>query len=122
MSFTVPVLLPLGSFTWGVEHVTQKTKKRKREISCLYRYSVRPLHPEVTVDDLFVFNFVDPLVNGTCTPSPMDGLVSVVAQLRVHDLAADVGDDGSLEAHVLWNVQVVHDELLDLFVSQVCDV
>ncbi len=45
-----------------------------------------------------------------------------VAQLRVHDLAADVGDDGSLEAHVLWNVQVVHDELLDLFVSQVCDV
>jgi hypothetical protein len=34
----VPVLLPLGSFTWGVEHVTQKTKKRKRDISCLYRY------------------------------------------------------------------------------------
>jgi hypothetical protein len=65
----VPVLLPLDSFTWGVEHVTQKTKKSKCEISCLYRYSVRPLHPEITADDLFVFNFVDPLVNGTCTAS-----------------------------------------------------
>ena len=49
----VPVLLPLGSFVWAVEAVTAKTRKRKREIACLYRYAVRPMHPEITPDDIF---------------------------------------------------------------------
>jgi hypothetical protein len=70
----VPVLLPLGSFVWAVEAVTSKTRKRKREIACLYRYAVRPMHPEITPDDIFVFNFVDPTLNGAALPSPMDGL------------------------------------------------
>jgi hypothetical protein len=72
----VPVLLPLGSFTWGVEVVTQKTKKRKRELVCLYRYAVRPLHPEVTVEDLYVYNFVDPMLDSNWLPSPLDGLLT----------------------------------------------
>jgi hypothetical protein len=74
----VPVLLPLGSFTWGVDVVTQRTKKRKRELACLYRYSVRPIHPEVTPEDIFVFNFQDPVVTGNILPSPLDGLLAVV--------------------------------------------
>jgi hypothetical protein len=37
----VPVLLPIGSFVWAVEAVTSKTRKRKREIACLYRYLIR---------------------------------------------------------------------------------
>ena len=74
----VPVLLPLGSFTWGVDVVTQRTKKRKRELACLYRYSVRPMHPEITQDDVFVFNFQDPVVTGNILPSPLDGLLAVV--------------------------------------------
>ena len=108
----VPVLLPLDSFTWGVEHVTQKTKKRKREISCLYRYSVRPLHPEVTADDLFVFNFVDPLVNGACTPSPMDGLVSVMRILS--------NMERRLESVVEWNAvkHITASERVDILKDQ----
>ena len=31
----MPVLLPLGSFTWSVEVVTEKTKKRQRDISLM---------------------------------------------------------------------------------------
>lgn len=74
----VPVLLPLGSFTWSVEVVTQRTKKRAREPPHLYRYSVRPLHPEVTKDDVIVFNFQDPFLDdGRVLPSPMDKLVEV---------------------------------------------
>jgi hypothetical protein len=74
----VPVLLPLGSFTWSVEVVTQKTKKRPREHAHLYRYDVRPLHPEVTKDDLLVFNFQDPFLDeGRVLPSPMDSLVDL---------------------------------------------
>ena len=81
----VPVLLPLGSFTWGVEVVTQKTKKRKRELVCLYRYAVRPTHPEVTVEDLYVYNFVDPMLDGSVLPSPLDGLLAcgrVIANMQ----------------------------------------
>ncbi len=107
----VPVLLPLGSFTWGVEVVTQKTKKRKREITCLYRYSVRPLH-EITQDDLFVFNFVDPLVIGTCLPSPMDGLLFVMRILS--------NMERRLESVVEWNAvkRITTSERVDMLKDQ----
>jgi hypothetical protein len=91
----VPVLLPLGSFTWGVDVVTQRTKKRKRELACLYRYSVRPMHPEVTPEDIFVFNFVDPVVTGTILPSPLDGLLAVVRIVN--------NMERRLESVVEWN-------------------
>jgi hypothetical protein len=44
----VPLLLPLGSFSWGLELVTERTKKRKREHPCMYRYSVRPKNRNVS--------------------------------------------------------------------------
>jgi hypothetical protein len=54
------------------------TKKRKRERPCLYRYSVRPLHPEVNEDDIFVYDFLPPaLKHDNILPSPLDTLCSV---------------------------------------------
>jgi len=83
---SVPVLLPLGSFTWGVEMVTQKTKKRKRDEGSLYRYSVRPIHAEVTEDDLFVFNFYQPALYGEyCLPSPLDRLCELRAVIDISE-------------------------------------
>jgi hypothetical protein len=108
----VPVLMPLGSFTWGVEVVTQKTKKRKREIACLYRYAVRPVHPEITPDDIFVFNFVDPTLNGAALPSPMDGLLAVVRIIR--------NMERRLEAVVEWNSSkhIITSERVDMLKDQ----
>jgi len=91
----VPVLLPLGSFTWGVDVVTQRTKKRKRELVSLYRYSVRPMHPEITQDDIFVFNFQDPITLGNMLPSPLDGLLAVVRVVN--------NMERRLESVVEWN-------------------
>jgi len=91
----VPVLLPLGSFTWGVDVVTQRTKKRKRELVSLYRYSVRPMHPEITPDDIFVFNFQDPITLGNMLPSPLDGLLAVVRVVN--------NMERRLESVVEWN-------------------
>jgi hypothetical protein len=92
----VPVVMPLGSFTWSVEVVTQKTKKRKREPVCLYRYHVRPLHPEITPDDVVVFNFQEPIVdNGEILASPLDFLAElqeVIQQMQK-----------KLEAVIEWN-------------------
>jgi hypothetical protein len=108
----VPVLLPLGSFTWGVEVVTQKTKKRKREVACLYRYAVRPMHPELTPDDIFVLNFLDPALNGSVLPSPMDGLLSVVRIIR--------NMEQRLEAVVEWNSSkhIITSERVDMMKDQ----
>lgn len=79
----VPLLLPLGSFFWGVETVTARTKKRKRELPCLYRYSVQPQHPEVSADDIFVFDFVPPCMGmDPCLPSPLDNLCKLQNVLR----------------------------------------
>lgn len=86
----VPLLLPLGSFTWSVQVTTRKTRKRKRERPSLYHYDVRPLHPEVSVDDLCVFNFCEPLLDGAFLPSPMDQLVSTHAIIL--DLQANLLD------------------------------
>jgi len=83
----VPWLLPLSSFT-------QKTKKCKRELACLYLRR-RPLHPEITPDDIFVFNFVDPMLDIRILPSQMDGLVPVVRIIR--------NMERRLESVVEWN-------------------
>ena len=77
-NIAVPLLLPLGSFCWAVECVTERTKKRKRERPCLYRYSVRPIHPEVTEDDIFVYEFLPPALKlNNILPSPLDALCSM---------------------------------------------
>jgi hypothetical protein len=77
-NIAVPLLLPLGSFYWSIECVTERTKKRKRERPCLYRYSVRPIHPEVTEDDIFVYEFLPPAIKlNNILPSPLDALCSV---------------------------------------------
>jgi hypothetical protein len=74
----LPLLLPLGSFSWGVECVTERTKKRKREQPCMYRYSVRPHHPEIKMDDIFVFDFYPPVLRDEfCLPSPLDSLCTL---------------------------------------------
>jgi hypothetical protein len=92
----VPLLLPLGSFSWGVELVTERTKKRKREHPCLYRYSVRPHHPEISADDIFVFEFFSPAINQElCLPSPLD---SLCALRNVIDMT-----ESKLEQVLLWN-------------------
>jgi hypothetical protein len=49
----VPLLLPLGSFSWGIEFVTERTKKMKREYPSMYRYSMSPHHPEIRADEVF---------------------------------------------------------------------
>ena len=79
----VPLLLPLGSFLWGVETVTERTKKRKRELPCLYRYSVRPLHPEVSMDDIYVYELVPPsIATSSFLASPLDSICQL--QLVMH--------------------------------------
>jgi hypothetical protein len=94
----VPLLLSLGSFSWGVEAVTSRTKKRKREAPCHYRYSVRPHHPEVNVDDLYVFEFLPPAIrNEFCLPSPLDALCSLSNIMRL--------TQKKLEKVLEWNCQ-----------------
>ena len=102
----VPVLLPLGSFTWGVDVVTSKTKKRKRELACLYRYMVRPLHPEVTVDDIFVFNLQEPVLNSSVLPSPLDGLLSVVRVVNNMERRLEAVVDWNSTKHILTSERV----------------
>jgi hypothetical protein len=92
----VPLLLPLGSFSWGVECVTERTKKRKREHPCMYRYSVRPHHPEIKIDDIFVFDFYPPVLRGdVCLPSPLDSLCSLRGVIDT--------TEKKIEQVLLWN-------------------
>ena len=42
----------------------------------MYRYSFRPHHPEIKMDDIFVFEFFPPVLRDdeSCLPSPLDSL------------------------------------------------
>lgn len=105
----MPVILPLGSFTWSVEIVTQKTKKRARDFPHLYRYDVRPLHPEITKDDVIVFNFQDPfLADGRVLPSPMEKLVELQEMIEfMQERLMNVIDWNSTK-HIATSERVEH--------------
>jgi len=92
----MPHLLPLGSFTWSVQACTPETKKRKREEECLFRYDVQPIHPNVSVDDLYVYNFQTPRVqHEQCLPSPLDSLLGSIRNIKEMQL--------KIEHVVKWN-------------------
>lgn len=92
----MPHLLPLGSFTWSVQVCTPETKKRKREEECLFRYDVQPIHPNVSVDDLYVYNFQTPRVqHEQCLPSPLDSLLGSIRNIKEMQL--------KIEQVVKWN-------------------
>ena len=92
----VPHLLPLGSFTWSVQASTPETKKRKREEESLFRYDVQPIHPNVSVDDLYVYNFQTPRVQADqCLPSPLDSLLGSIRNIKQMQI--------KIEKVVEWN-------------------
>jgi hypothetical protein len=105
----VPVLMPLGSFTWSVEVVTQKTKKRKREAACLYRYHVRPLHPELTPDDVVIFNFQEPIVNNAeILQSPMDFLAELQEVIQHMQKKLEGVIEWNSTKHIVTSERVEH--------------
>lgn len=112
----VPMLLPIGSFTWTIQSTSHKTKKRKREEDSLYRYQVRPIHPEITEDDLFVFNFQTPTVRAdSVLPSPIDALCTSLQNMRI--MQARVNDV------VTWNSKkhITTSERVDIPKDQTTD-
>lgn len=102
-----PVLLPLGSFTWSVQCTTKTTKKRKREDDSLYRYEVFPIHPEITQDDLFVFNFQNPSVrNNSFLPSPIDSLCNSLQNMRMMQTRINDVVDWNSKKHITTSERV----------------
>lgn len=76
-----PYFLPVGSYTWTVEHVSRNTKKRKREKPAFYRYRVMPLHADISEEDLYVYEFEAPAVSSEILPSPLDNLLSTYTRI-----------------------------------------
>ena len=106
-NINVPLILPLGSFTWSVIDTTKNTKKRKHEDVSLYRYDVRPLHPELTEDDLYVYNFAEPvLLPSQCLPSPVDHLCSLLAKIQRLEAKLDDVMEWNAKKHVTSSERV----------------
>jgi hypothetical protein len=92
----VPQLLPLGSFFWGIDLVTDCTKNHMREHQSLYRYIVQPHHPETRADNIFVFKlYLSAVRDKFCLPSPLDSLCTI------HSIIKRTGR--RLEQVLLWN-------------------
>lgn len=106
-NINVPVILPLGSFTWSVTSTTKETRKRKNEDVSLYRYDVRPLHPELTEADIYVYNFIEPVLLPTqCLPSPVDHLCSLLAKIQRMEQRIDDVMEWNSKKHITSSERV----------------
>ena len=106
-NINIPVILPLGSFTWAVTDTTKHTKKRKHEDVSLYRYDVRPMHPELTEADIFVYNFTEPVLLPTqCLPSPVDHLCTLLAKIQRMEQRIDDVIEWNSKKHITSSERV----------------
>jgi len=56
----IPVILPMGTFTWTVKPIVRNTRKRRLKQDSLYYYDITPYHPDVKLEDLHVYSHTDP--------------------------------------------------------------
>ena len=103
----LPHLMPLGSFTWSVQVCSRATKKRKREDDTLFRYDVQPVHPDISIEDLYVFNFHSPRVQMTqCLSSPIDALCNSLRNIRSLQIKIDEVLKWNSEKHITTSERV----------------
>lgn len=106
----IPVILPIGAFTWAVRPVVRDANASRRKRRCpqhaLYYYDVTPSHPAVRAEDLHVYSHADPGPTAELLPSPLDGLLADYAQLRNFEALARRIDDWNSTKHITTSEKV----------------
>ena len=106
----IPVILPIGAFTWAVRPVVGTASGSRRKRRCpqhaLYYYDVTPSHPAVRAEDLHVYSHADPGPTAELLPSPLDGLLADYAQLRNFEALARRIDDWNSTKHITTSEKV----------------
>jgi hypothetical protein len=113
---SVPVLLPLGGFTWTVQAVESGRGggagvKRKRRLGCgeedaLYYYDVNPTHPEVRAEQLFVWSARAAAPGPEAMASPLDGVLAEWDAVREFEALARRTDEWNSTKHVTTSEKV----------------
>jgi hypothetical protein len=112
----VPVLLPLGAFTWRVQAAGAGARgsagsagggrKRRGGEEGLFYSEVTPTHPGVRAEELRVYSAGDAAPGAEAMPSPLDGLLAEWAQVEAFDALARRADEWNATKHV-WTSEKV---------------
>jgi len=105
----VPVLLPLGAFTWRVQ-ATEGARaggaRRRSGEEGLFFYEVMPTHPGVRADELWVYSAAEAAPAAEAMPSPLDGLLAEWEQVQAFDALARRTDEWNSTKHVTTSEKV----------------
>jgi hypothetical protein len=112
----VPVLLPLGAFTWRVQAAGRGAsgapagagggRKRRGGEEGLFYYEVTPTHPGVRAEELWVYSAADAAPAAEAMPSPLDGLLAEWGHVQAFDALARRTDEWNATKHVTTSEKV----------------
>ena len=120
----VPVLLPLGAFTWRVQAAgagggagggagargsagsAGGGRKRRGGEEGLFYYEVTPTHPGVRAEELWVYSVADAAPAAEAMPSPLDGLLAEWGHVQAFDALARRTDEWNATKHVTTSEKV----------------
>jgi len=114
----VPVLLPLGAFTWRVQAAggagraaegpreAGGARRRRAGEEGLFFYEVMPTHPGVRAEELWVYSAADAAPAAEAMPSPLDGLLAEWEQVQAFDALARRTDEWNSTKHVTTSEKV----------------
>ena len=102
----IPVILPMGTFTWTVKPILRNTRKRRLKQDSLYYYDITPYHPDVKLEDLHVYSHTDPVPTSEILPSPMDGILDECMHLDNFEGLARRIDEWNSTKHITTSEKV----------------
>ena len=116
----VPVLLPLGAFTWRVQAAgagggagargsaggAGGGRKRRGGEEGLFYYEVTPTHPGVRAEELWVYSAADAAPAAEAMPSPLDGVLAEWGHVQAFDALARRTDEWNATKHVTTSEKV----------------
>ena len=96
----VPVVLPLGAFTWEVKPTSKDTNKRFVKPDALYYYEITPLHHDLKIHDLHIYHYNDPVPSNQIFPSNVDGILLEFTELQNFEMMIRRIDEWNSIKHI----------------------
>jgi hypothetical protein len=103
----LPVVLPLGAFTWEVRPVTKDANKRFVKHDALYYYEIECVHHDFKPHELHVCHVENPAPSTHIMPSRFDGMLADFLDLQNFEMMIRRIDDWNSTKHITTSETVL---------------
>jgi len=103
----IPVLLPLGSFTWEVRPVSKDTNQRLVKHGALYYYEITCVHHDLKAHKLHICHNSNPVPSTHIMPSRFDGILADFIELQNFETMLRRIDEWNSTKHITTSESVL---------------